>query len=73
MKTLNKCLLAILYYNLLQDNRYSIDNKDDRKNALSSFRNYKKDLDKEILQRAYLLYAEIQQKEFDNLLATKCK
>jgi hypothetical protein len=69
---INNSYLALLYYNLIYENKYNIENKKDLRKAYKAFAN-SNNISKEILLQAIALYNELLAKEFDNLLATKSK
>ena len=68
---INRSYLAVLYYNLIYENKYDITKTNDLKKAYSAFSKPIK-VNKEILLQAIALYNELLSKEFETLVTKKC-
>lgn len=69
---INRSYLALLYYNLIYENKYDITKSNDLKKAYSAF-SKPIIINKEILLQAISLYNELLAKEMEELVAKKCK
>lgn len=69
-KILNDSILAVIYYNLIQENSYDIDSYESRKKANANFIN-SKNFDIPKLKEAYKIYKDMLKEEFEALLANK--